>query len=194
MKRDEYLKLVEESSDVIMKIFSDAHNVHASVNQMYDKTLPYSYHLNQVWLVALRYGHNLIINSVDDIVVLAFGAFFHDAIEDARLTYNDVVKKAETYMSRDNAVRAADLVYALTNEKGKTRSGRENDKYFHEMKNICGAPFLKFCDRIANMEHSKATKSSMLKKYKQELPYLIEKIGDYVPEDMIKEIKKIAED
>ena len=97
-------------------------------------------------------------------------------------------------MNEETAVLAADLVYALTNEKGKNRAERENDRYFSEMTKIYGAPYLKFCDRIANMKHARTTKSSLYKKYKQELPGFIARIGDYVPSEMVDEIKEIAGD
>ena len=35
-----------------------------------------------------------------------FGAYFHDSIEDARLTYNDVHKIALEYMNEDQAIIA----------------------------------------------------------------------------------------
>ena len=193
MEREDYLKLVDKHSEVFMIMFMDAHDVHASVNQLYDGHLPYSYHLNQVGEVALKYGH-LIVNTEDDINVMVFAAYFHDAIEDARLTYNDIVKKAKEYMSDECAVLSAELVYALTNEKGKNRAERENDRYFSEMTKIYGAPYLKFCDRIANMRHARMTNSSLFKKYKQELPGFIARLGDYVPEEMANELKEIAGD
>lgn len=193
MEYDEFLKAFDKHAELIMKMFMDAHTVHANVNQLYDETLPYSYHLNQVGMVAAKFGH-FIVNDEDDIKVMMFAAFFHDAIEDARLTYNDIVKKAKAYMNDESAVLSAELVYALTNEKGKNRAERENDKYFDDMKKIYGAPFIKFCDRIANMKHARATKSSLFKKYKKELPGFIARIGDYVPEEMVEELKEIAGD
>ncbi len=191
MKREDFLKLVDEVSETLIEMFADAHNAHASVNQTYNKSLPYSYHLSEVGGVAIKYGH-LIVNTKEDIKVMVFAAYFHDAIEDARLTYNDVVKKAKAYMDNESATLAADLVYALTNEKGKNRAERENDKYFNDMKQVYGAPYIKFCDRIANMKHARATKSSLFKKYKQELPGFIEKIGGFVPDEMVEELKQIA--
>lgn len=193
MKREDYLKAFDKQSELIMKMFMDAHMVHAGVNQLYDGALPYSYHLNQVGMVAAKFGH-FIVNDEDDIKAMMFAAFFHDAIEDARLTYNDIVKKAKEYMNDESAVLSAELVYALTNEKGKNRAERESDKYFEDMKKIYGAPYLKFCDRIANMRHARMTKSSLFKKYKQELHGFIARIGDYVPEEMVEELKAIAGD
>jgi (p)ppGpp synthase/HD superfamily hydrolase len=193
MKREDYLKLVDKNSKTLMDMFMDAHAVHASVNQLYDGTIPYSYHLDQVGGVALKYG-DLIVKDENDLKAMVFAAYFHDSIEDARLTYNDVVKKAKAYMDDETAVLAAELVYALTNEKGKNRAERESDKYFEDMKKIYGAPYLKFCDRIANMRHARMTKSSLFKKYKQELPGFIARIGDYVPEEMLDELKAIAGD
>jgi (p)ppGpp synthase/HD superfamily hydrolase len=63
---------------------------------------------------------------------------------------------------------AADIIYAVTNEKGKNRSERANDKYYEGIRNTPGAVFVKLCDRIANVQYSKMTKSRMFEMYKKE--------------------------
>ena len=70
-----------------------AHTAHSDVNQFYGNGLPYSYHLDSVARYAIKYGH-LVCNRHQDVLPLMFGAYFHDSIEDARLTYNDVTKTA----------------------------------------------------------------------------------------------------
>jgi hypothetical protein len=72
---------------------------------------------------------------------------------------------------------AADIIYALTNEKGKNRKERANDKYYEGIKNTPGAVFVKLCDRIANVQYSKMTGSRMFEMYKKENDEFVTKLG-----------------
>lgn len=62
----------------------------------------------------------------------------------------------------------AELAYACTNEKGRTRQERANDKYYEGIRNTKYATFVKLCDRIANVEYSLSTKNRMFDMYKKE--------------------------
>jgi (p)ppGpp synthase/HD superfamily hydrolase len=88
----------------------------------------------------------------------------HDLVEDTRVSYNDVRSKLDD----DGYSFVADVVYAVTNEKGKNRKERANDKYYEGIRNTPGAVFVKLCDRIANVQYSKLTKSRMFEMYKKE--------------------------
>lgn len=130
---------------------------HSSTNHMYgDK--PYSFHLQMVEDAAIRFIHLIPIDNRE--IVLA-GCWVHDVIEDTRQTYNDV-KEA-------TCKDVADIAYALTNNKGKNRAERASDEYYKGIKKNPLWIFVKICDRIANMTHSKNTKSPMFDKYKDEL-------------------------
>jgi hypothetical protein len=87
-------------------------------------------------------------------------AWGHDLIEDCRVSYNDV----KTHLGQE----AADIVYAVTNEKGKNRAERANEKYYQGIRETPGAVFVKLCDRIANVQYSKMTKSRMFEMYSKE--------------------------
>jgi (p)ppGpp synthase/HD superfamily hydrolase len=63
---------------------------------------------------------------------------------------------------------AADIIYAVTNEKGKNRKERGGVKYYEGIRQTPGAVFVKLCDRIANVQYSKMTKSRMFEMYKKE--------------------------
>jgi (p)ppGpp synthase/HD superfamily hydrolase len=84
----------------------------------------------------------------------------HDLIEDCRVSYNDV----KQHLGQE----AADIVYAVTNEKGKNRKERGGVKYYEGIRQTPGAVFVKLCDRIANVQYSKMTKSRMFDMYKKE--------------------------
>ena len=108
-------------------------------------------------------GKSIIINKK-----ITGACYLHDTMEDTRTTYNDLLK----LIDRD----ICDIVYALTNEKGKTREERANDKYYNDIRNTPGASFVKMCDRIANVRYSKLMGSSMFGKYKKENEDFMKKV------------------
>jgi hypothetical protein len=63
---------------------------------------------------------------------------------------------------------AADIVFAVTNDKGKNRKERAGVNYYRGIRDTSGAVFVKLCDRIANVQYSKMTKSRMFKMYQEE--------------------------
>lgn len=134
---------------------------HESTNHTYDGK-PYSVHLNMVHGIALE---NIeMIPLLDRQTVLA-ACWAHDVIEDCRETYNDVASVL--------GHEVAEIVYALSNEKGKNRKERANDKYYEGIKNCHFASFVKICDRIANIQYSKDSGSNMLNKYISETPNFV---------------------
>ncbi|MCR4921030.1 MAG: hypothetical protein K5945_04890 [Bacteroidaceae bacterium] len=154
-----------------------AHRLHASVNQFYDSNRPYSYHLDMVAQGVFDYGHE-VCQTGSDILPLFFGAWFHDSIEDARQTYNDTRKTAHHLGLNDTqAFLAAEIVYALTNDKGRTRSERAGERYYAGIRETPYAPFVKLCDRLANMtysfSHSDESNSGMRGVYAKELPHFL---------------------
>ena len=74
-------------------------------------------------------------------------------------------------MTEAQAYMAAEIVYALTNEKGRNRHERANDKYYEGIRNTKYAPLVKACDRLSNYEFAKATKSRMVKMYESEMVF-----------------------
>lgn len=129
---------------------------HLDVNQYYEGFL-YSYHTNGVRNIGRRYKHLI---PAEDWEHVENGLLCHDLIEDARETLNDVRDTLDE--------KSGEIVYALTNEKGRNREGRGNKKYYDEMKMVEHAEFAKLCDRMFNIESGIRTGSSMLKKYRKE--------------------------
>ena len=130
-----------------------AHELHQSVNQIYGDDLPYGFHLDMVVEGVICYGH-LVCVCEEDVVPLFFGAYYHDSIEDARQTYNDVLRTAKKWMTEEQALMAAEIVYALTNDKGRTRGERAGEKYYNGIRVTPYAPFVKLCDRLANVTYT----------------------------------------
>jgi (p)ppGpp synthase/HD superfamily hydrolase len=147
---------------------------HTKTNHWYDQYLPYEFHLRMVAQVAKDFIH-LISNKNDgessfreNIITAAYG---HDLIEDTRVSYNDVKEVL--------GHQAADIIYAVSNEKGKNRKERANEKYYEGIRNTPGAVFVKLCDRIANVQYSKMTKSRMFEMYKKENDHFIDSLGGH---------------
>lgn len=158
--------------DYIRTMLNTAGVIHAEVNQFFDDK-PYVFHLKAVLENAMEYG-KYFPEFEKYKYIIAFGACYHDTIEDARLTYNDVLKEAcRFFENKDDALMATEIVYALTNEKGRNRAERANDKYYAGIKITPFASFVKFCDRLANTRYATENKSSMAKQYKKELPAFI---------------------
>ena len=59
---------------------------------------------------------------------------------------------------------------------GKTRKDRANEKYYLGIRELQFATFIKLCDRIANVEYSKQTKSRMFEMYKKENEHFISQL------------------
>lgn len=134
---------------------------HAKTNHYYDGK-PYSHHLSMV----VDFAEHFIKNIPEvhrDIVIAACWA--HDVIEDCRETYNDV--KAAL------GPEVAEIVYALTNEKGRNRKERANEKYYQGIRETQYASFIKGCDRAANLKYSIDTNSRMTDMYRKEMPEFI---------------------
>jgi (p)ppGpp synthase/HD superfamily hydrolase len=148
---------------------------HRKTNHMYDVYLPYEFHLRMVAEVANEFKH-LLDDTKDyftgedyrgpkqDQVTLKDAClravWGHDLIEDCRVSYNDVKNKL--------GQEAADIIYAVTNDKGMNRTERAGVKYYEGIRHTPGAVFVKLCDRIANVQYGKLTKSRMFEMYEKE--------------------------
>ena len=93
MERESFEALCISHQESLEQIRLDAHRLHESVNQFYDGDKPYGYHLDMVAKEVYAYGHLVLVGGAD-LLPLFMGAWFHDSIEDARVSYNDVKKIA----------------------------------------------------------------------------------------------------
>lgn len=75
---------------------------------------------------------------------------------------------------------AAEIVYALTNDKGRTRAERAGEKYYQGIRETPYAPFVKLADRLANITysftHTNEANNHMKGVYAQELPHFLQTI------------------
>jgi len=175
MERESFEALCISHQESLEKIRSMAHQLHESVNQFYDGDKPYGYHLDMVVKEVYAYGHLVLVGEAD-LLPLFMGAWFHDSIEDARVSYNDVKKIALKFgLTQEQAFMASEIVYALTNEKGRNRKERAGKRYYEGIRNTPYAPFVKMCDRMANIGYSCGCYNMgnlrMAKVYEDEMPY-----------------------
>lgn len=201
MDRSIFENFISKNERTIEAISKSAWDLHNQVNQTYGGRLPYGYHLSMVADAVLKYGYNVIMCE-DDILPVVFGAYYHDSIEDARQTYNDVKKKALEFMSPSQALMATEIVYALTNDKGRTRTERAGEHYYQGIRNTPYAPMVKLADRLANITCSANGRDDVNKRmrkiYLEEWPHFLESITVNsedkrfsLPQQMIENIKNI---
>lgn len=150
------------------KIKNFAIEAHSKTNHLYDGK-PYSVHLEMVEMFALMYMPETITHTSKEIIINA--CWLHDTIEDCRLNYNDVKKVA--------GEEVADIVYALTNNKGKNRKERANADYYKGIVETPYATFVKLCDRMANVQYSLDNKSKMFEVYKKENDHFLASLLPY---------------
>ena len=164
-------------NEIFSKVRNFASEQHTKVNHYYDNKY-YHVHLDKVVEVAEKFIY-LIPEKDRDIVIAA--CYCHDLLEDTRLTYNDLFKSLSSIIydvasdkyfyfqeCKKAAFKITEIVFALTNEKGRNRKERANDKYYQGIRDTEYAVFVKLCDRIANTQYSKTTKSKMFEMYKKE--------------------------
>ena len=176
MTQNAFQRSLAVHESAIGQIKESAHRLHDGVNQHYDGVHPYSLHLDMVADSVYRYGYQVCVRE-EDVLPLLFGAYYHDSIEDARVTYNDVMKIAQRYMGPEQAFMAAEIIFALTNDKGRTRAERAGEKYYQGIRETPYAPFVKLADRLANITysctHDNDANRHMREVYRQELAHFL---------------------
>ncbi len=180
MTQEKFNRCLQENTPLFNQIRKYAFDLHAGVNQHYDRVHPYGYHLQMVADFTVRFVREVCPDPAE-LPAVIFGAYFHDSIEDARLTYNDVLNIAESFLTSKYALIATEIVYALTNEKGRTRAERADDRYYAGIRATPYAPLVKMADRLANATYSTSgttpKNGAMTQVYSQENPHFMQAVG-----------------
>lgn len=143
--------------NLIAKCRDYAIKCHRGTNHLYDDK-PYEFHLEMVANNAIIYNRLIPLSQLENVYA---ACWLHDVIEDCRQTYNDVKQISN--------ITVAELVRACTNYTGgRNRKERMPEFIYDILRTTPYAIFVKLCDRMANIQHSVATQSSMLKKYRDE--------------------------
>lgn len=135
----------------------------AHAGQPYDHDMPYSAHLDHVVSVLEQFGFT------DPAMICA--GYLHDVIEDTNRSYSDVKNRF--------GFEVAELVFAVTSERGRNRDERNKRTY----PKIAGNPravALKLGDRIANVTFGAAVAetNSKYQMYKKEFASFSSAIRD----------------
>lgn len=144
--------------------------------------VPYSLHLTYVVMIAMRFIHNIRQEFQEGAIQ---SCWLHDTIEDAGKTYNDIKKVFGEFV--------AEIVFAVSNEKGKNRQER-NEKTLPNIAKNRTAVFVKLCDKIANTLYSKNNSNRMHSVYSAEFEHFktaLYSAGEY--EDMWEFLEKISD-
>lgn len=208
MEKQQFVSIVRHYHSWIEGFEKAAFHLHDEVNQKYDGYLPYGYHLKLTASYVSRYGY-LVAETETDVLILYAAAYLHDAIEDARMSYHDLIRflgefKAEGRVPPKDAQeeiesQVPEIVYALSNEKGRNRRERANEAYYQGIRNTRFASFIKMCDRLANIQYSTqfVFSNRMLEVYKREHPGFIRAISEGavtpLPPAMIQEAADLLE-
>ena len=187
MEKQAFIEVVRRSRSWIHRMEEAASRIHQEVNQMYDDTLPYGFHLRLTAACVSRYGYE-VARTEADVLILYAAAYLHDTIEDARMSYNDVRRflgafndvdfPADVDARRSFEEQVPEIVYALTNEKGRNRAERASEAYYAGIRSTRFASFVKMCDRLANIRYSTmfVFANRMLDVYREEYPAFIRAI------------------
>jgi len=168
------------SSEFINKAREYAILKHSETNHKYDGK-PYDVHLKMVYDFGCKYIHILPNNETIEEVLAS--CWTHDVIEDCRETYNDVKKVL--------GEKVADIVYALSNEKGKNRRERANSKYYEGIRNTPFATYVKICDRLANVSYSKQSGSRMFESYRKENEHFKKQLWSIEYQEMFNDLDNL---
>jgi (p)ppGpp synthase/HD superfamily hydrolase len=150
---------LEEKRMNIEKISNFARKCHQDTNCKYG-TEDYFVHLSLVAGIVKEYS--LVFTNPYDTDVVYAAAFCHDLIEDARVSYDTILKIS----NKD----VADVVLAVTDVHAENRLMRHLLTMHKTVKDY-RAIFLKLCDMYVNATYSKSHGHTMYKKYVDEYSY-----------------------
>lgn len=147
-------------SELIFKNLREiARKQYNDANCRYDNN-EYIYHIDMVINFLTKYI--LVFKNSKDAENTLIAALYHDSIEDAKQSYNDILE----IIGKD----AADVVLAVTDVLAENRLMKHLLTMGKTVMNY-RAIILKMCDILANVTYSKASGSSMYKKYVEEYQY-----------------------
>lgn len=155
---------------------------HNEVNHVYDGKYPYALHLQFAAMVGRKY---ISLIPADDRAYVLAAIWLHDVLEDTRKTYNDLNQRFST--------KIANLVYAVTNEKGRSREERANARYYKGVNDSDYGVFVKLCDRIANMLYGVMFGGGMIDKCKKELDHFLNSLNTEGYEVMVQDLQALLE-
>lgn len=158
--------------DLVSKVKNYSFDKHSK--QKYGSQ-PYNFHLNNVYNYVVKYMD--LLDDDNQITLAMCGSFAHDVIEDTEITEEEIANLFGYKFS------------VIIGELSK-KDGLSLEDYFQNISESKIATFVKICDRLANVSYSFEKGSSILEKYRKEMPLFREKL--YKPEFdvMFRELEK----
>lgn len=159
----------------IKTFFHHKHDIEC--NQKYADIHPYSFHLDMVMEQYRLFSH--LLEEGHRQYTIPCGILAHDAISDARMTYNEIKDVCGDIV--------ADIVVLCTEfMRGKTRDERFPEQFYNELITNKLAVFVKLMDNIANIKYGLLTNSTMFDKYCKEyqektVKYIKPNFPEYAP-------------
>jgi (p)ppGpp synthase/HD superfamily hydrolase len=120
----------------------------------------YIHHINMVENYLIKYKS--CFKQEEDYIVTIIASYYHDSIEDTKLSYNDIAENSNTIV--------ADIVLSVTDIPSTNRLMKHlltMGKTVQDYRAIV----LKLCDILANAKYSYEHGDPMYKKYKKEYSY-----------------------
>ncbi|MFW6247151.1 MAG: hypothetical protein ACOC22_03215 [bacterium] len=136
-----------------------ADNLYSDANCKYDGN-EYIYHIDMV--INCINNHKNIFKYDNDYINTVFAGFYHDVIEDAKISYNNIKEHSNEDI--------ANITLAVTDVPEENRLLRHLATMNKTVKDH-RAIILKMCDVHANASYSKKMGNAMYKKYVEEYYY-----------------------
>lgn len=161
---DEAYRTVLETSPEIDKDFKLKKAVIFGISAHINRNLQYGedqyyVHLHLAYKFAKKYIYLLPDDEMRHNVLCAM--WLHDTIDDCVVTYSDIKKHFNWHI--------AEIVYLLSNNKGRTRSEKNDPNYYASMVEDQYSVFSKICDRLSNAFSAKTESPSKFQMYVKEL-------------------------
>lgn len=131
--------------------------IHSTHGSFYGSE-PYMTHLDMVAKIADGHagGYDSIDQHMDQYIMLA-AAYMHDVLEETNLNYSNLFDILIELLGGDRikALQTTEIVYALTEPKGRSRKERHCKEYYDGIRAVRHASYIKWCDILANVKYSR---------------------------------------
>lgn len=178
-------QIAPQDSDIALKAKTFAIDMHNKVGQKYGD---FGYHMHLYGVVNTLEKYSSVIShmTLRQQNNTFAAAWLHDTLEDcgAHVNFNT--------LKREFNVDVAEMVYALTNSKGRNPEEREDQNYFAGLQCNFGAKVVKICDRISNTSFSKSQKSNHFNKYSRKAPNFCEELWCVKVSRMISDLLSLS--
>ncbi len=121
---------------------------------------------------------NMIHHEYERFKHLAVTSVHPDILEGCVWAHSTISKAKQTYQAviSNTNILVADVAHAMVDEKGKTRSDKNNVDYYAGLREVDGAAFIKIIGRVANVKYAWAANPGMFKIYKEEQAFFTKQL------------------